>query len=142
MFGDLHSAKLSSYVANTSSLVAGRDDDGSPEGQMKKILLQTALVVASLPVLADMAAAMPRARVARDAVVMTVDWRCGPGWRVTAWGDCRPHRRHTYEFDEAWPRDYGAYAGYAWHSDHHWRHEHESHDHDPWRHVHHHDWDE
>ncbi|PPQ33304.1 hypothetical protein CCR94_02150 [Rhodoblastus sphagnicola] len=108
---------------------------------MKKMLLQAALIIAAA-VLADNAVAMPLARVANDAVVTTIDWRCGPGWRATAWGDCRPYRRHSYDYDYSWPHDDGAYAGFSWHSDHDWRHEHEWHDDDSWSHHHHEEWDE
>ncbi|NLS02763.1 DUF2613 domain-containing protein [Rhizobium sp. P32RR-XVIII] len=59
---------------------------------MKIISLAAALVIGGLSVVS--AEAMPMAPVHADtaasSAVTKVDYACGPGWRLTRWGECRP----------------------------------------------------
>jgi hypothetical protein len=85
---------------------------------MKIISLAAALVIGGLSAVS--AEAMPMAPVQADAAassaITKVDYACGPGWRLTRWGECRPR------FNRPPP----ARWGWGWdrprHYNHHWRH--------------------
>ncbi|TCU19248.1 GCG_CRPN prefix-to-repeats domain-containing protein [Rhizobium sullae] len=59
---------------------------------MKIISLAAALVIGGLSAVS--AEAMPmapaHAEPAAPSAITKVDYACGPGWRLTRWGECRP----------------------------------------------------
>lgn len=80
---------------------------------MKIISLAAALVIGGLSVVS--AEAMPmapvRADTAASSAVTKVDYACGPGWRLTRWGECRP-RFHRPPPPRYWHRS--SQWGWGW----------------------------
>ncbi|RDV04594.1 GCG_CRPN prefix-to-repeats domain-containing protein [Undibacter mobilis] len=94
-------------------LVANCDDDRSYVGQMRKMLLHSALLAGALLNIASGAMAMPRESIFHEKLAIRADLECGPGWHITPWGGCRPNRPTVYYGSGLWPYRYDGYGDYS-----------------------------